>query len=76
MTTAIIAIVGTAAFLAAVLWKSFVAGKAAQSGANQKDRADAYEEGIERIGKANTARHDAERAARGGVLDDEWTRND
>lgn len=61
---------------AAILWKSFAAGKTTQSANQEKDRADAYEKDLDRIGRAADARADAERAARDGLLDDKWTRDD
>lgn len=76
MTTMLVAILGTAAGLAAVLWWAIRAGRDIEAGKAAKEKADAHEAEIDRIGRANAARRDAERDARGGMLDDEWTRDD
>lgn len=76
MSSTLIGILGVAALFAAILWKSISAGKAVESAKHEKDRADAYKEEMGRVRRASEARVDAERDARGGMLDDKWTRPD
>lgn len=59
--------------LVVVVWLIRV-GKTLQTAEHEKERADAFETEMERVGRANAARADAERAARDGLLNDEWTR--
>lgn len=76
MTVTLIAIICAAVFMTAVLTWVLATGKRAGDADAAKEKADALEDEIDRIGRAGTARADAERAARGGLLDDEWTRDE
>lgn len=75
MSTILLGILVGAAAIAALFFKAFSAGKKVQSAEDLRGKADSYEKEIERIGRAADARASAERDARGGVLDDEWTRD-
>jgi len=61
--------------LVSVIWLIGV-GRKLQTAEHEKERADAFETEMERVGSANAARAAAERDARNGVLDDQWTRAD
>ncbi|SBW13806.1 putative membrane protein [Brucella sp. 10RB9215] len=75
MSTILLGILTGAAATAALLYKAFSAGKRVQSAEDLRGKAGSYEKEIERIGRAADARASAERDARGGLLDDEWTRD-
>ncbi|ELT47725.1 MULTISPECIES: hypothetical protein [Brucella] len=75
MSTILLGILMGAAAIAALFYKAFSAGKKVQSAEDLRGKADSYEKEIERIGRAADARASAERDARGGMLDDEWTRD-
>lgn len=75
MSTILLGILTGAAVMAALFYKVFSAGKNVQSAEDLRGKADSYEKEIEKIGRAAEARASAERDARGGMLDDEWTRD-
>lgn len=65
---------GAAVAIAAAI-KFFSMGKKAQKAEDLEGKVKGYERNIETVGKASSARSDAERDARSGMLDDEWTRD-
>lgn len=75
MTTILVSIFAGAAAIAALFFKAFSAGKKVQSAEDLRGKVDSYEKELEKIGRASDARASAERDARGGMLDDEWTRD-
>lgn len=75
MFSILIGILAGAAMVAAFFQKVFSAGKNNQAAEDLRGKAASYEKEISKIGRAVDARNDAVRSARGGVLDDEWTRD-
>lgn len=75
MTTILVGILTGAAAIAALLYKAFSAGKKVQSAEDLRGKVNSYEKEFEKVGRASDARATAERDARGGMLDDEWTRD-
>lgn len=75
MSMTLIGIISGAAAIAALFFKAFSMGKKAQSAEVERGKVEGYEKEIGKVNRAANARASAERDARGGVLDDEWTRD-